>query len=95
MKKSDRHKGAKVRMCTACGLHANTEEHDFIRVVLPKDATPVIDRTGKIPGRGAYVCRNRNCVQKLCKSRRLSHVLRGVVGDDIYEALRNEVGLDG
>ena len=95
MKKSDRHKGAKVRMCAACGLHAHTEEHDFIRIVLPKNAKPVIDGTGKLPGRGAYVCRNRTCVQKLCKSHRLSHILRGTVSDDIYEALRKEVGLDG
>ena len=95
MKKSDRHKGAKVRMCAACGHRAPKDEWDFIRIVLSNDSIPVVDRDGSLPGRGAYVCRNADCVRKLCKSRRLSHLLRGNVPDGIYEELRKEVGLDG
>lgn len=95
MKKSFRHKGAKIRMCAACGLRACKDQQDYIRVVLPKGETAVIDREGNSPGRGAYVCRSPECVRKLCKSRRLSHLLRGTVSDALYEALRQEVGLNG
>ncbi len=95
MKKSIRHKGVNIRMCAACGLRSRKDEADYIRIVLPKGGTPVIDRDLTHPGRGAYVCRNQDCVRKLCKSRRLSRLLRGAVSEEIYEELRKEVGLDG
>lgn len=95
MKKSIRQKGAKIRMCASCGLRSRRDETDYIRIVLPKDRTAFLDREGTAPGRGAYVCRNQDCVRKLCKSRRLSHLLRGSVPETLYEELRKEVGLDG
>lgn len=95
MKNSVRQKGAKIRMCVACGKRSVKDEADYIRIVLPKDGIPSIDRDGTSQGRGAYVCRNADCIRKLCKSRRLSRVLRGNIPDSIYEQLRKEVGLDG
>ena len=95
MKKSIRHKGAKIRMCAACGLRSRKDETEYIRIVQPKDRAPFIDWEGNAPGRGAYVCCNQDCVRKLCKTRRLSHLLRGSVPDEIYEELRKEVGLNG
>ncbi len=95
MKKQVRQKGANYRKCSACGLRAQKDQAAFLRIVQPKDGPAFVDFSGKASGRGAYVCRNRNCVQKLCKSRRLSHLLRGQVSEDVYEVLRREVGLDG
>ena len=94
MKKSIRHKGAKVRMCAACGLRSRKDEHDFLRIVRRSDGTVVTDISDASEGRSAYVCHNVDCVKKLCKSRRLSHLLRVPVSDGIYKALREEVGLD-
>ena len=82
-------------MCASCGLRSNKDETDYIRIVMPKDGDPFIDREKTSPGRGAYLCRNQDCVRKVCKSRRLSHLLRGSVPDALYEELRKEVGLDG
>lgn len=95
MKKSIRNQGAKIRMCASCGLRFHKDEADCIRIVLPKNGHPFIDRLGTASGRGAYVCRNEECVKKLCKSRRLSHSLRGSVSDALYNELRKEVGIDG
>ena len=94
MKKSIRHKGAKVRMCAACGLRASKDSHEFLRVVRTKSGASVSDKGESAEGRSAYVCREKDCVRKLCKTRRLSHLLRCPVSDEIYEALRKEVGLD-
>lgn len=91
MKKSIRHKGAKIRMCAACGLRARKDEHDFLRIVLPKDGIARVDRDGTCEGRGAYVCRNEDCVKKLSKSHRLSRLLRGAVSEEIYRELEREV----
>ena len=94
MKKMIRQKGAKIRMCAACGTRFRKDEADCIRVVLPKQGVPVIDRGCNLFGRGAYVCRNEACVRKLCKTRRLSHLLRGNVPEEFYGELRREVGID-
>lgn len=94
MKKSIRHKGAKTRMCAACGTRAPKDSHDYLRIVRSKSGVVVLDEVGSAEGRGAYVCRNGDCVRKLCRSRRLSHLLRGPVSEEIYAALQKEVGLD-
>lgn len=95
MKKSIRHKGAKIRMCAACGLRARKDETEYLRIVHSKDGTISVDREGTLPGRGAYVCRSADCVRKIYKTRRLSHLLRGAVPETLYEELRKEVGIDG
>lgn len=95
MKKSIRHKGAKIRMCASCGLRSRKDEQDYLRIVRSKDGKVLLDGEGKAEGRGAYVCRSENCVKKLCKTRRLAHLLRGPVPEEIYGELRREVGLDG
>ena len=82
-------------MCAACAGRMPKDRHDFIRIVRFKDGITVLDRDGTAEGRGAYVCRNAECVKKLCKTRRLSRLLRGTVSDEIYDLLRREVGFDG
>ena len=94
MKKSIRHKGAKIRMCASCSLRTRKDEHDFIRIVRAKDGMVAPEGETPLEGRSAYVCRNPECVKKLCKTRRLSHLLRTPVPDMVYDALRKEVGFD-
>jgi len=40
----------------------------------------VIDESGKGPGRGAYVCRNRGCLENARLHARLAHALRTPLG---------------
>lgn len=63
----------KTRTCIACRKKANKYEH--IRIV-SIDKEPVIDETGKINSRGIYVCRNKECVAKLLKSKNMSKILK-------------------
>ncbi len=93
MNKSTRHKQARVRMCAACGLRAKKEEAKFIRIVRSKEGLVSIDRHGTSEGRGAYVCHSSDCVRKLCRSHRLPRLLRGPVSDELYQVLREEVGI--
>ena len=82
-------------MCAACAMRTPKDQHDFIRIVRSKDGIVALDGEGTAFGRSAYVCRNAECVKKLCKARRLSQLLRGTVPDEVYDLLRKEVGLDG
>ena len=95
MKKDQRHKGATVRMCSACGLRAPKGEVGFLRIVASKDGTVTVDRDGTAQGRGAYVCKSPACVEKLARSRRLPRLLRASVPESIYEELRREASSDG
>ena len=94
MKKSIQHKGAKIRMCSACGQRSVKDEVKYLRIVRSKDGTVSVDKNYTLSGRGAYVCFHPDCVKKLCKTRRLSHLLRGPVPEEIYRQLQREVGLD-
>ena len=49
-------------MCIAC--RSGKLKVELIRLVRTKEGQLLVDRTGKAQGRGAYVCRNRECIEK-------------------------------
>lgn len=53
----------------------------------------VVDRTGKTPGRGAYLCPERACLEQAIKKRRFARTLRTAVPDEVYSKV--EEWLDG
>ena len=50
-----------------------------------------IDRTGKMNGRGAYVCRDVNCIQKVIRSGALARSLKCSIPSEIGRILAEEV----
>ncbi len=56
-----------LRMCSACRSMKKKEE--LIRIVRIKGEMPRIDMTFKAQGRGAYICKSRECLLKAQKSR--------------------------
>ena len=50
-----------------------------------------IDRTGKLDGRGAYICDDIKCLEKVIKSKRLEKVFDYKISDEIYENLRGVI----
>lgn len=77
------------RTCMGCNVKRPKKE--FIRIVKNKDNEINIDRTGKMPGRGAYICDNIECLEKLKKSKRLEKVFETKISDEIYEKLRGVI----
>jgi len=67
---------------------------ELIRVVRNKEGEISIDTTGKKPGRGAYICRSIECLEKSIKAKRLERNLEGKISDDIFERLKEEMGYD-
>ncbi len=61
------------RMCIAC--RSMKAKRDLFRLVVQADHL-VLDETGKRPGRGAYLCRNRACIEKAVKEKRLEQHLK-------------------
>ena len=77
------------RTCMGCNIKKPKKE--FIRIVKSKTGEIDIDRTGKMPGRGAYICDNIECLEKLIKSKRLEKVFETKISDEIYEKLRGVI----
>ncbi len=77
------------RTCMGCNIKKPKKE--FIRIVKTKDGEIDIDRTGKIQGRGAYICDNIECLEKLIKSKRLEKVFETKISEEIYEKLRGVI----
>lgn len=42
-------------------------------------------------GRGAYICDNIECLEKVIKTKRLERVLDISISDEIYESLRGVI----
>ena len=62
-----------LRACMGCGERKPKQE--LIRIVRTPDGNFVIDETGKTPGRGAYLCKNKACLEKQRKPARWNALL--------------------
>ena len=75
-----------LRRCISC--NTQKEKSELIRIVKPKDEDLQIDLTGKKDGRGAYICKNEECLKKAQKSQKLDKAFGIEVKEDFYESLR-------
>lgn len=84
--KGPRPKHVPLRTCIACRQERGKRE--LIRVVRTPAGTVQVDPTGKLAGRGAYLCRARACWEQALSSRRLNAALKTSVNADDQAALQ-------
>ena len=77
-----------LRMCIGCREMKPKAELD--RIVRKPDGEIVIDKTNKISGRGAYICKGGDCLKKAEKINALSHTFSQAVDREIYSRLARE-----
>ncbi|MBN1876060.1 MAG: YlxR family protein [Anaerolineae bacterium] len=68
------------RTCIVC--RSTRPKRELIRVVRLTEGGVVIDETGKLNGRGAYLCRQRVCWEQALKRNALNHALRVILSAD-------------
>ena len=78
-----------IRRCTGCGEHF--PKNTLIRVLRTPEGEIVLDLTGKRSGRGAYICKNRECLKKARRASRLSASLECSISSEIYDRLEQEL----
>ena len=78
-----------MRMCTGC--REMKPKKELIRVVKTAEGEIKLDVTGKLNGRGAYICRNKECLIKAKKINALSRAFETNVSEDIYIGLETEL----
>ena len=78
-----------MRMCVGC--REMKEKRSLIRVVRSPEGVISLDPVGKKPGRGAYVCRQGECLRRAIKQRQLERQLEVPMTEEVSEALRAEL----
>ena len=78
-----------MRMCVGC--REMIEKRDLIRIVRTPDGEAVLDPTGKRSGRGAYVCRQEECLRRAIRQKQLERQLEITMTPEITEALTAEM----
>ena len=74
-----------LRTCIAC--HQKKPKRSLIRVLRTTEGTVEVDLTGKRSGRGAYLCRDRDCWDAALGSGKLGRALKSGVSAKDLEAL--------
>ena len=82
-----------MRMCVGC--RESKPKRELIRVVRAPDGTVSMDPGGKKPGRGAYLCRNPECLRLARKARRLERAFSCKIPDEVYERMEGEISQGG
>ena len=78
----------KIPQRTCIGCNSKKDKKDLIRVVKNKDGQISIDLTGKKDGRGIYICKSEECLNKAIKNKRISRTFEMEIDENIYESLR-------
>ncbi len=81
----------KVPMRRCLGCMESFPKKELIRIVRCPDASVAVDFRGKVSGRGAYICRNTDCLKKAEKARRLSRALECDIPEEVMDRLRAEL----
>ena len=77
-----------MRMCTGCGEMKPKKE--LVRVVHTPTGEVTLDTTGKLSGRGAYVCKDLKCLLKAKKQNRFAKAFNTQICEEVYEKLEEQ-----
>ena len=77
-----------LRHCVAC--REMKPKKDLIRVIKTEDKGYVLDFTGKLNGRGAYICNSIDCMDMCIKCKSLSKSFKENIPMDVYSKLKED-----
>lgn len=78
-----------MRMCLGCGEMKPKKE--LVRIVRSPEGDISIDLTGKKSGRGAYICKNAECLEKARKARKLEKSFSCQIEQSVYDTMEAEL----
>lgn len=76
------------RKCIGCG--EMREKKEMMRVCKEPSGEISLDMTGKRNGRGAYLCKNAECLKKAIKGKGLERSFQMAISESVYESLEKE-----
>ena len=81
-----------MRMCVGC--REMKEKKELLRIVRNAQGEISFDRIGKAPGRGAYICKAKDCLTKAVRQRQLERALEAKIDEAVYNQLMEEIDAD-
>ena len=81
----------KIPMRQCMGCRERKAKKEMIRVVRTPEGAVCLDFSGKLGGRGAYVCPDPQCLHKAMKSKALDRQLEVTVPQEVYDRLAKEM----
>lgn len=78
-----------MRMCVGC--REMFPKKELIRVVCSPAGEVKVDKVGKAPGRGAYVCPKQSCLERAVKSRALERAFEHKIDEAVFHQLKEEI----
>lgn len=78
-----------LRRCLGCMEMKPKKE--LVRVVKNSEGNVSLDTVGKAPGRGAYICKDIECLNKARKAKRIEREFSMQIPDEIYESLEAQL----
>ena len=77
------------RLCVAC--QSVGAKRELLRIVRSPEGQVSLDPVGKKPGRGVYVCKTKECLEKAIKEKRLEKGLRVPIDEATRQDLLREI----
>ncbi len=77
-----------LRQCVGCG--EMKDKRKMVRILRTTDGAVCLDATGKKNGRGAYICTQRECLQKARRNKGLERSFKMSIPEEVYETLDKE-----
>ena len=81
-------KERKVPLRTCVVTREKLEKKDLLRVVKNNEGEVFVDETGKANGRGAYIKKDIDTLEKAIKTKALDKHLETTISDEVYEEIR-------
>lgn len=81
-------KNRKIPMRSCVVTREKLPKHELLRIVKTTDGSIVADISGKINGRGAYIKRDIDVLEKSIKSKILERQLEATISDEVYDEIR-------
>lgn len=75
-------KQSKVSIRTCCACRSTSDKRTLLRIVRTPEGKAVVDPSGKMAGRGTYICRTVECLRRAVKEKKLSRSLRMEVPEE-------------
>lgn len=86
----NRMKNEPQRTCVVC--RQTKDKKELLRIVCNASGEIMVDSTGKANGRGAYICKNEECLAMAKKKKCLDRAFKRQVGEEIYGEVEIEIG---
>ncbi len=84
-------KTKKVPMRKCLGCQTSKPKKELIRIVRTPEGEICVDFTGKLNGRGAYICPDPMCLKNAVKAKRLESAFETQISSDVTDALASKL----